>query len=174
MASRVANRAAGGTDSRAVDPLNRPTVFYASSGRPTAAIGFGPSVVESTLYWIECDDWTEADYMVAIINSNTLESQLAPLMPKGQFGARHVQKHLWRLPIPEFDSDESLHLEIAEAGADAALGAEAVWREIEAERRAAGKSVSVTIARRKIRAWLAESAEGKRVEALVERLLSPP
>lgn len=112
--------------------------------------------------------------MVAIINSNTLENQLTPLMPKGQFGARHVQKHLWRLPIPEFDPDESLHLEIAEAGAEAAIGAEAVWREIEAERRVAGKSVSVTIARREIRAWLAESAEGKRVEALVGWLLSHP
>lgn len=76
------------------------------------------------------------------------------------------------MPIPEFDPDESLHLELAEAGAEAALGAESVWREIEAERRAAGKSVSVTVARREIRAWLAESAEGERVEALVERLLS--
>ena len=123
---------------------------------------------------MECKNWTEADYIVAIINSNTLESQLEPLMPKGQFGARHVQKHLWRLPIPEFDSSDALHLEIAEAGAEAAIGAESVWREIEAERRAAGKSVSVTIARREIRAWLAESAEGKRVEALVERLLSHP
>ena len=24
-------------------------------------------------------------------------------MPKGQFGARHLHKHLWKLPIPEFD-----------------------------------------------------------------------
>lgn len=95
-------------------------------------------------------------------------------MSKGQFGARDVQKHLWRLPIPEFDSSDTLHLEIAEAGMEAAIGAESSWREIEAERRVAGKSVSVTIARREIRAWLAESAEGKRVEALVERLLSHP
>ncbi len=174
MASRVANRKASGTDSHAIDSLNHPVVFYASSGRPTAAVGFGSSTVESTLYWIECTDWTEACYIAAVINSEFLNQHLKPLMPKGQFGARHVQKHLWRLPIPEFDSDESLHLEIAEAGADAAVGAESVWREIEAERRAAGKSVSVTIARREIRAWLAESAEGKRVEALVERLLSPP
>lgn len=84
-----------------------------------------------------------------------------------------MQKHLWRLPIPEFDPDDALHLEIAEAGADAAVGAEAVWREIEGERAAAGKSVSVTVARREIRAWLAQSAEGRRVEQLVERLLSP-
>lgn len=131
-------------------------------------------VIDYKLFWIKCSSWQEANYLTALINSTTLENRLKPLMSKGQFGARDVQKHLWRLPIPEFDPDESLHLEIAEAGADAALGAESVWREIEVERRAAGKSVSVTIARREIRAWLAESAEGKRVEALVERLLSPP
>lgn len=150
-------------------------MFYASSGRPTAAIGFGPSIVESTLYWIECDDWAEAYYISTIINSTALWDSVIPLAPKNWAGnSRHVQKHLWRLPIPEFDPDESLHLELAEAGAEAALGAESVWREIEAERRAAGKSVSVTVARREIRAWLAESAEGERVEALVERLLSHP
>lgn len=83
-----------------------------------------------------------------------------------------MHKHLWRLPIPEFDPDDGLHLEIAEAGAEAAIGAETAWREIEAERVMAGKSVSVTVARREIRAWLAESAEGRRVEELVERLFS--
>lgn len=119
-------------------------------------------------------NWTEAYFITTVINSEFLNQHLKPLMPKGQFGARHVQKHLWRLLIPEFDPDESLHLEIAEAGAEAAIGAEAIWLETEAERQATGKSVSVTIARREIRAWLAESAEGKRVEALVERLLSHP
>ena len=114
----------------------------------------------------------EANYLTAVINSEYLEDNLRPLMPKGQFGARHVQKHLWRLPIPEFDPDDDLHIEIAQAGADAAVGAETVWREIEAERVGAGKSVSVTVARREIRAWLAESAEGRRVEELVGRLLS--
>lgn len=129
--------------------------------------------VESTLYWIECDGWAEADYLCSIINSNTLWEAVIPLAPKNWAGnSRHVQKHLWRLPIPEFDPDDDLHVEIAQAGADAAVGAEAVWREIEAERVDAGKSVSVTVARREIRAWLAESAEGRRVEELVGRLLS--
>ena len=130
-------------------------------------------IIDYKLFWIACSSWLEADYLTALINSTALENRLMPLMSKGQFGARDVQKHLWRLSIPEFDPDEDLHLEIAQAGADAAAGAEAVWGEIEAERAAAGKSVSVTVARREIRAWLAESAEGRRVEQLVERLLSP-
>ena len=134
----------------------------------------GSALVESKLYAIECASIDEAWYLTAILNAQVSADAIAPLMSKGQFGARDVHKHVWKLLIPEFDTDESLHLEIAVAGAEASIGAESVWREIEAERRAAGKSVSVTIARREIRAWLAESAEGKRVEALVERLLSPP
>ena len=131
------------------------------------------AIIESKLYAIECTSLEEAQYLMTIINAETAADKIAPLMSKGQFGARDIHKHIWKLPIPEFDPDEDLHIEIAQAGADAAAGAEAVWGEIEAERAAAGKSVSVTVARREIRAWLAESAEGRRVEQLVERLLSP-
>ncbi len=35
-------------------------------------------------------------------------------MPKGQFGARDLQKHLWKLPIPEFDPDNAVACAIAE------------------------------------------------------------
>ena len=45
-------------------------------------------------------------------------------MSKGQFGARDLQKHLWKLPIPEFDPSQELHVTIAEAGATAAFAAE--------------------------------------------------
>ena len=92
-------------------------------------------------------------------------------MPKGQYGARHVEKHLWRLPIPEYDESNDLHQEIAAAGASAAEAAKTVLAEVRAEREASGKSFSVTIARRELRRWLSESEEGQRVEALVGRLL---
>ena len=92
-------------------------------------------------------------------------------MPKGQFGARHVFKHLWRLPIPEYDDTNPLHVELAEAGEAAAIGAKALWDEVRVEREGKGQSTSVTVARREIRKWLSESAEGRRVEGLVGRLL---
>ncbi len=60
---------------------------------------------------------------LAIINSDALYEAVQPLMAKGQFGARHPQKHLWKLPIPEYDAAIPLHREIAEAGAAAARGA---------------------------------------------------
>ena len=89
-------------------------------------------------------------------------------MPKGQFGARHLQKHLWKLPIPAFDAGNPQHVELAAAGEAAAAG---VAEQLAALRSARGQGVSVTIARRELRAWLRGSAAGARVEAGVGRLL---
>ena len=53
---------------------------------------------------------------MTIINSVTLEDEVAPLMSKGQFGARDVHKHLWKIPIPEFDDAILLHQDLAHLG----------------------------------------------------------
>ena len=37
--------------------------------------------------------------------------------------AFHSAKHLWKLPIPEYDPGNQLHVDIAQAGASAATGA---------------------------------------------------
>ncbi len=101
-------------------------LVYSSSGRPTAAVlGDDEAIADTTLYWIGCEVRTEADYLAAVINSDALRDAVEPLMPKGQFGARHVQKHLWRLNIPAYDPQESLHVALAEAGAEAAREAAA-------------------------------------------------
>ena len=91
------------------------------------------------------------------------------MMAKGQFGARHLQKHLWKLSIPEFDAGEPLHVTVSEAGAAAAAGAKVRLEELREQR---GTSCTVTVARREIRKWLQESEEGRKVEAAVSRLLT--
>ena len=144
-------------------------VLYNQSGTPTATLLDDPSaLVDYTLYWITCQDIREANYLLAIINSDVLYKSVESLMPKGQFGARHLQKHLWKLPIPEFDAANPLHRELAEAGSTAAQGAAARLVELRAER---GERLTVTIARRELRAWLRGSAEGAAVEGVVGRLL---
>ena len=144
-------------------------VVYTGSGEPTAAvIPNSEDLVDYTLFWIHCNEIKEADYLLAIINSDALYEAVKPFMPKGQFGARHLQKHLWKLPIPEFDAGSPLHRELAEAGAAAALGASGRLAELRSER---GERLTVTIARRELRAWLRGSAEGAAVEGAVERLL---
>ena len=89
-------------------------------------------------------------------------------MPKGQFGARDLHKHLWKLPIPEFDPDDPLHTEVSAAGKAAAEGAARQLAKLREER----DRVTVTIARRELRKWLRASPEGKSVEDLVGRLLN--
>ena len=151
------------------DPGGRPIrIAYAGSGTPTATVVRGDqSIVDYTLYWINCESFNEAHYLTAIINSDQLYEQLKPLMPKGQFGARHVQKHLWRLPIPEYDAANPDHVAVSDAGRRAALGVE---RELGNLRQRYAR-LTVTIARREVRKWLRESVEGKRVEEVVGVLL---
>ena len=96
---------------------NRPVrILQSEAGEPTASLIRQDTVlVDETLYWITCKDIDEAHYLLAIINSDTLREAVRPFMPKGQFGARHLHKHLWKLPIPEYDADNALHADISDA-----------------------------------------------------------
>jgi len=153
------------------NPGERPIrVAYNQSGAPTAVlIDNDDALVDYTLYWISCRNIQEAHYLLAIINSDTLYESVQPLMAKGQFGARHLQKHLWKLPIPEFDGKNRLHARTARAGEKAAAGAA---KQLEQLREVRGDKLTVTIARRELRKWLRMSKEGRAVETAVGRLLA--
>ena len=145
-------------------------IVYTKSGEPTAAIIHdNDSIIDHKLFWVPCKSIEEANYLLAIINSDTLYKAVQPLMPKGQFGARDVQKHLWKLPIPEYDPEQKLHVRISQAGERAASGAAARLEQLRQER---GDKVTVTIVRRELRAWLRSSPEGAAVEAAVGQLLA--
>ncbi len=89
-------------------------------------------------------------------------------MPKGQYGARHLHKHLWKLPIPRFDPVNANHIAVSNAGAAAEVAAKWQLDTILAE----DEQASVTAIRKKLRSWLEISTEGKSVEEAVEKLLS--
>ena len=145
-------------------------LVYASSGTPTAAlVANDDPLVDYTLFWIACKDIDEANYLLAVINSDILYDSVQSLMPKGQFGARHLQKHLWKLPIPEFDPTQGLHVTIAEAGATAATGAGKKLAKLREER---GDKLTVAVVRRELRKWLRMSPRGRAVETAVGRLLA--
>ena len=85
-------------------------MVYTQGGETTGAlIEEREAIVESRLYWIPCKGIEEAHYLLAIINSDTLQEKVTPLMSKGQFGPRDLHKHVWMLPIPEFDLGKRLH-----------------------------------------------------------------
>ena len=79
-----------------------------------------------------------------------------------------MHKHLWKLPIPEFNPRLTLHTAIARAGNEAAEGAAKKLAEMQG---GTGQNVGVTIVRRELRKWLQESSEGRAVESHVGRLL---
>ena len=151
------------------DPGGRPVrVVYNSSGTPTAALLHDDrALIENVLFWLTCKDIQEAYYLLAIINSDALYEAVSSLMPKGQFGARHLHKHLWKLPIPAFDRSNELHVAISKAGKAAASGAARQLASLRSER----KDLTVTIARRELRKWLRDSRQGRAVEANVKKLL---
>ena len=89
-------------------------IVYTQNGEPTAAVIDDESVVDTKLYWVTCKSLREAHYLLAIINSAALYQAAAPLMNKGQFGARDLHKQLWKLRIPGYTNEVSLHREIAQ------------------------------------------------------------
>ncbi len=119
-------------------------------------------------YWVTCESVDEAYYLLAVINSDRLYESAKEFMSKGQFGARDLVKFLWKLPIPEFDANNGLHVSISDAGRNASEGAAARLSELYEQR----DRVTVTIARRELRGWLRGSEEGREVEGVVGRLLS--
>ena len=144
-------------------------IVYTAGGEPTATLlSEDSALVDERLYWVTCKNLDEASYLLAIINSDALYEAVQPLMNKGQFGARDLHKHLWKLPIPEFDPRQKLHLAIAKAGERAASGAAERLAQLRAQR---GDGASVTVIRRELRQWLRASATGKEVEASVAALL---
>ena len=153
------------------DAGDRPVrLVYTSSGQPTAAILYDDiELVENLLFWVPCRDSDEANYLLAIINSEALYEAVSGMMPKGQFGPRHLHKHLWKLPIPQFDPMQELHAAIAEAGATAAAAAGNKLEELRGQR---GDGLTVAVARRELRTWLRTSPEGSAVESAVGRLLA--
>ena len=146
-------------------------IAYTGHGRPTASlITDSRAILDYTLFQVRCDSVAEAHYLLAIINSMALENAVVPFMPMGQFGARHLQKHLWKLPIPKYDPDSEMHLDLSRLGE--AAGKSAQERiSILRESIAAG-SLTVTKARSELRhKWQKENSECKAIEQLVGELL---
>ena len=147
-------------------------IVYTQNGEPTAALIDDDAVVDTKLYWVTCTHIQEAYYLLAIINSDTLSTAVNRYTTPNWAGkTRDLHKHLWRLPIPEWDGGVPLHREIAEAGASAAQGASERLAELRAQR---GERLTVTIARRELRRWLRTSTEGQAVEDVVRHLFSDP
>jgi len=138
-------------------------LFTKSGANPVATyVSSYKYIIDHTLYWTSVSAVDEARYLVALLQSNTARAAVEALQSRGQWGARHFDKVMFTLPIPPFDATNSLHAELAEAGARA---------EQVAARVPLTGDESSTRARRAIRQALADDSIDTAIDDLVSRLL---
>ena len=95
-------------------PIQGSRVVYSKSGMHLAAarIDDRRHVIDHTLYWATAASQEEALFLCAVLNPAEVTRQVRPLMSYGK-DERHIDKHIWRLPIPEFSAANPLHAEIS-------------------------------------------------------------
>ena len=150
------------------DPGDRPVrIAYSSSGVPTAAlIADTQAILDYTLFQVTCSNLNEAYYLLAIINSDALALEVNRFMPKGLFGARHLQKHLWKLPIPAYDPNNTEHLNLSRLARRATVEAQTIITNL------GSPTPSVTKARAVLRhEWQPNSVTAQGIETAVQQLL---
>ena len=144
-------------------------VIHNASGRATAAIvNESTAYIDTSLYWIPCDNLDEAHYLLAVINSDHMWRRVQPLMSKGQFGPRHLHKKIWQFPIPRFETSSHIHRSVADAGKTTVDSAGKLLKELSVFH---GNDADYTTYRKELRSWLASSREGQAVERAVKKLL---
>lgn len=142
-------------------------VLYTKSGNTLAAarISDPEHIVDHLLYWIPARNESEAVYLTAVLNAPAVTAAVAQYQSRGLFGARHFDKYVWLLPIPQYNGQLQLHQKIVELGRQAEEVAVAV--DIRPD-------VKFQAARRLIRqALIAEGVLGA-IDAVVRLWLSAP
>ena len=151
-------------------------VAYTQSGQPTAAIIRDHlAILDRTLYLTECRSENEAHYLLAILNSERLATEVKPFCPTNWAKKiRHFEKHGWKLPIPSYDSQDSLHRRLSKLGQSAEQECQALIDKSDIMSKPAGDEQS-RAARRQLRhQWQPTSNTAQAIEAAVAQLLSDP
>lgn len=146
-------------------PIPPLRVVYSKAGTLPAAtlLTNQQKIIDHTLYWAPVDSEDEGKYLIGILNSETARARAADLQARGQWGARHFDKVMLSLPIPQFDAANDLHQELARAAAQAQDVAELVpLRE----------GMHFVRARRLIRDALRYDGVAQRIDELVSTLLN--
>jgi hypothetical protein len=73
------------------------------------------AVTEHKLYWGAVSSRDEGMYLCAILNCPELTQLVRPLMSYGK-DERDVDKHVWKLPIPQYNSGNTTHQQLSNLG----------------------------------------------------------
>ena len=71
-------------------------------------------LADTVTYCMEMDIREEALYVMAILNSPTIDEVIKPMQAGGLWGPRHIHKKPLEFPIPRFDDSKQDHRELAE------------------------------------------------------------
>ena len=150
-------------------------VAYTQSGQPTATIiRDRHAIVDRTLYQTECRSEDEAYYVLGIVNSKELTAAAEKFMPKGLYGARHFEKHGWKLPIPGYEANNPLHASLSKLGKTAEQECQDLIDQSGIMYNPPGDKQS-RAARRILRhQWQPSSKTAQAIETAVAELLSDP
>jgi len=106
--------------SRQLNAVKHRVVYSKYGNSLVAARVTKPSVIiDHTLYWMPASGADEAQYLTAILNAPVTTEMVAEYQSRGLFGARHIDKNVWRLPIPKFDPADPLHTQLVDLAAKA-------------------------------------------------------
>lgn len=144
-------------------PMPAVRVIYAASGMHVSAAVLRDTrvVIEHSVYWATAATSEEADFLVGILNSPSLTDLVRPYMSYGK-DERHIDKSVWKLPIPTFDDGDEVHVRVATLASQLAV-------EIAALNFATTNFVT---RRRAIREHLAKSEAGAELDAMVAELVA--
>ena len=115
-----------------------------------------------SLYWAAFHEEEDADFLCAILNSATTMEMVRPFMSYGK-DERHIDKHIWQLPIPSYDAADATHREIALLGREVADLVHST---------SIDTGLHFPALRRHIRHIVEESDAGARISELTYELLS--
>lgn len=145
-------------------PIPALRVVYNAAGMHVAAAKLHDprGVVNTKLYWCTVRSEAEADYLCAVLNSPVTTEFVRPLMSYGK-DERDIHKHVWELPIPEFDPQNAVLNRLSQLGALASQVASRV---------PAREGIHFAAARRDIRNAISEDPSTVEIDQLVYELLS--
>ncbi len=144
-------------------------IAYSAHGEPTAAIIDDYSaVLEEKLYQVTCLNLDEAYYLLAIINSNELARAAKPFCTTNwKKEIRDLHKHLWKLPIPSYDPNNTDHINLSRLARRATVEAQTIITNL------GNPPPTVTKARSILRhEWQPNSATAQAIETAVQQLLA--
>jgi SAM-dependent methyltransferase len=144
-------------------PLAGFRVVYGKAGMHVAAalVEGGVAIIDHKLYWAAVATREEGLYLCAVINSPAVTELVRPLMSYGK-DERDIDKHLWRLMIPQYNAEVSIHRRLAQ------LGAELVDEVANLPLGSAG----FVVLRRRVRDLLVKHATAAEIDRLVRGLVS--